>query len=180
MENINDTKLEALIQAEYYWRKAFYEGKLTKLAYAEDLNRYGIFSLSQIAKIVRLYPAELSRHGLSRNGRGGRFEPESLAALIRLRKQKLKDENVSTIMIKGCVESGTSWACVSYLTGISYNSFYSDGGPLTSVRARSLKQTEKQAIVIALRAGADPVLLAQQYNITPAYVMEIKQAHANV
>lgn len=179
---MEDVKLEALELAEYYWRKSFYEGKLTKLAYAEDLHRYGIFSLSQIAKIVRTHTSELGRHGLTKNGKGGRFEPESLAGLIQLRKQKLKDDVVHTHLIKGCVEAGTSWSCVSHLTGISYSSFYKDDGkPLpTKLRAQTMKHTEKQGIVIALRAGADPELLAQQYNITAAYVMEISRAHANV
>lgn len=178
---MEDTKLEALTQAEFYWRKSFYEGRMTKLAYAEDLHKYSIFSISQIAKIVRMHTAELSRYGLQRNGKGGRFEPESLASLIQLRKQKLKDEMVSTSMITGCVESGTSWACVSYLTGISYSSYYPNGSPLkTMVRAHTLKSTEKQAIVIAMRAGANATLLAEQYNITAAYVMEISRAHANV
>lgn len=179
---MEDKHLEALTQAEFYWRKAFYEGRLTKLAYAEDLHRYGIFSLTQIAKCVRLHTAELSRHGLAPNGKGGRFEPESLPSLIYLRKQRLKSESVSTSMVKGCIDGGTSWACISYLCGIAYSSYYNSGGALlgSRIRARVLKTTEKQAIVIALRADADPVLLAQQYNITPAYVMEIKKAHANV
>ena len=179
---MEDKHLEALTQAEFYWRKSFYEGRLTKLAYAEDLHRYGVFSLTQIAKCVRMHTAELSRHGLTRNAKGGRFEPEALPSLIQLRKQRLRDEKVSNSLVKGCIDSGTSWACVSYLCGIAYSSYYNAGGaPLASrLRAQTLKQTEKQAIVIALRADADPVLLAQQYNITPAYVMEISRAHANV
>lgn len=179
---MEDKHLEALTQAEFYWRKSFYEGRLTKLAYAEDLHRYGIFSMTQIAKCVRMHTAELSRHGLTRNGKGGRFEPESLSALIYLRKQRLSEQSVATGMVQAALDSGTSWACVSYLCGIAYSSYYNSGGaPLASrIRAQTLKTTEKQAIVIALRADADPVLLAQQYNITPAYVMEIKKAHANV
>lgn len=178
---MEDKRLEALTQAEFYWRKSFYEGRMTKLAYAEDLHKYQLFSISQLSKIVRMHAAELSRYGLAKNGRGGRFEPESLSNLIHLRKQKLKDEVVAVSMIKGCVEAGTSWSCVSYLTGISYSSYYTSGANLeTKMRAQTLKQTEKQAIVIAMRAGADQFLLAAQYNISPAYVMEISRAHANV
>lgn len=179
---MEDKHLEALTQAEFYWRKSFYEGRLTKLAYAEDLHRYGIFSLTQIAKCVRMHTAELSRHGLEPNGKGGRFEPEAIPSLIHLRKQKLRDETVSLAMVKTAIDSGTSWACISYLCGIAYSSYYNSGGaPLASrIRAQTLKTTEKQAIVIALRAGANPALLAEQYNITTAYVMEISRAHANV
>jgi hypothetical protein len=85
-------------------------------------------------------------------------------------------------MVKGCLDSGTSWSCIAYLCGISYSSYYNTGGaPLASrIRAQTLKPTEKQAIVIALRAGANAALLAEQYNITTAYVMEISRAHANV
>jgi hypothetical protein len=179
---VEDKHLEALTQAEFYWRKSFYEGRLTKLAYAEDLHRYGVFSLTQIAKCVRMHTAELGRYGLTRNGKGGRFEPEALSALIQLRKQKLRDETVSNAMVKTAIDSGTSWACISYLCGIAYSNYYTSGGaPLASrIRAQVLKTTEKQAIVIALRAGANAALLAEQYNITAAYVMEISRAHANV
>jgi hypothetical protein len=178
---VEDQKLEALTQAEFYWRKAFYADKLTKLAYAEDLNNYGAFSLTQLAKIVRSHTSELTRYGIQGGARGGRFEPETLSTLIHLRKLRMKGERIPTNLIELAVAGGTSWSCASYLTGIAYSSYYNQGGEQTgSIRATPLKPTEKQAIVIALRAGANAQLLAEQYKITTDYVMEIFKAHGNV
>jgi hypothetical protein len=178
---VEDQKLEALTQAEFYWRKAFYADNLTKLAYAQDLNKYGAFSLSQLAKVVRTHSSSLAREGIIGGVRGGRFEPETLSTLIQLRKLKMKDDRIPTALIETALEGGTSWSCAAYLTGIAYSSYYKQGGESTStIRATPLKPTEKQAIVIAMRANADPHLLAQQYKITTAYVMEIHRAHGNV
>lgn len=179
---MEDQKLEALMQAEFYWRKAFYADNLTKLAYAQDLDKYSIFSASQLAKIVRTHTPALLREGITGSNRGGRFEPETLSTLIMLRKLRIKGDTIPTNLIEVALEGGTSWSCASYLTGIAYSNYYNNGGEVgkTIIRAIPLKPTEKQAIVIAMRANADPHLLAQQYKIDPAYVMEIYKAHGNV
>lgn len=178
---MEDQKLEALTQAEFYWRKAFYADNLTKLAYAQDLDKYQLFSASQLAKIVRTHTPTLLREGILGSQRGGRFEPETLSTLILLRKLRSEGKNIPVNLIETALHGGTSWSCASYLTGIAYSSYYNKGGEVgDSIRAVPLKPTEKQAIVIAMRANADPYLLAQQYKITPAYVMEINKAHGNV
>jgi hypothetical protein len=93
----------------------------------------------------------------------------------------MNGEAIPINLIETALEGGTSWSCASFLTGIAYSSYYNKGGGIgETIRAIPLKPTEKQAIVIAMRAKADPHLLAQQYKITPAYVMEISRAHANV
>lgn len=178
---MEDQKLEALTQAEFYWRKAFYADNLTKLAYAQDLDKYKAFSLSQLAKIVRTHTSSLSREGVSGGDRGGRFEPESLSTLIILRKLRVEGQNIPVNLIETALAGGTSWSCASFLTGIAYSSYYNKGGEVgDTIRAVPLKPTEKQAIVIAMRAKADPALLAVQYKITVPYVMEIFRAHGNV
>lgn len=178
---MEDQRLEALEQAEFYWRKTFYADNPTKVAYAQDLEKYKVFSLSQIAKIVRHHVASLSRQGVTGSNRGGRFEPETLSALIHLRKLKITNKAIPVNLIETALEGGTSWSCASNLTGIPYASYYKQGGAVgDSIRAAPLKPNEKQAIVIAMRANADPNLLAQQYKITVPYAMEIYRAHGNV
>lgn len=178
---MEDQKLEALEQADFYWRKTFYADNATKIAYAEDLDKYKAFSVSQLAKIVRHHVASLTRQGITGSGRGGRFEPESLSTLIHLRKLRIDNKIIPVNLIETALLGGTSWSCASFLTGIAYSSYYKQGGAVgDSIRATPLKPTEKQAIVIAMRANADPHLLAQQYKITVPYVMEISRAHANI
>lgn len=179
---MEDTKLTGLKMAEFYWRKAFYADKGTKIAYAEDLHKYAMFSLSQIAKVVRLQTVELTRAGMKANSKGGRFEPETLSALISMRQYKLTGERVPARLIEITAEGGTSWSCAASLTGIPYSNYYKNvpEGRAAEISTLRLKPKDREAIVKAVRAGASRMKLAKEYQVHTTTVDRIVLEHANV
>ena len=179
---MSDERLLALKYAEICWKRTFYAEREAKLYYAEELHAYGIFSLNQLAKIVRLEPVALTRHGLKPNAGGGRFEPESLSMLVSLRKSKIEGNKLPVNLVATCMESGTSWSCAANLTGIPYSSYYNQmpDDYVPAPRVRPVKQSIRDAIVKALKAGADAERLAGQYNLSIDQVREISKAHGNV
>jgi hypothetical protein len=96
-----------------------------KVSMARELYEYEMFSLTQLAKIVRLNTRTVAMH-LSKNSVGGRFSPEALTSLIAMRQQQLQRERVTPSLLRVVLESGTSFSCAVALTGISYSSYYKD------------------------------------------------------
>lgn len=120
---MSDTILDGLKLAEAKWKSAIGADKLLKLHYAKEIHEYGLFSLNQLAKIVRLSPREVSAK-LKANSGGGRFEPETLSTLIILRQTYLRNDPVRPSLIEVALEGGTSYSCLVRLTGIPYSTYY--------------------------------------------------------
>lgn len=179
---MNDKKLDCLKMADLYWRKAFYAHRDIKIAYAKDLHEYGLFSLSQLAKIVRLRTVDLTRAGLKANAKGGRFEPETLTALISMRQSRLLEEKIPTRLVEIVVNGGTSWSCAAALTGLAYATYAKDVPAIDTRKKREVKFTAKdrEAIVRAIRAGADRKLLAAEYSAHEETIGRIYRAHASL
>ena len=122
---MEDRLLSGLRLANKYWMESRNADKELKLAMARELHGLGMFSLNQLAKIVRInvkYVAAV----LKKNATGGKFEPEALTALIAMRQQRLAKERINPALLRVVLGSGTSFSCAVVLTGISYSSYYKD------------------------------------------------------
>lgn len=181
---MEDKKLEALQLAQHLWSKSYDDSlkPVDRISMAMELHKYGMFSLNQLSKIVRISTVTLTRSRLESNSTGGRFEPETLTSLIAMRRSKLKGERVPVKLIEICVEGGTSWSCAAKLTGISYSNYYKHvpSKYAEEVRQLRLKTRDKDAINKALVAGADADVLGEQYNVSGDYVREIGKAYGNI
>jgi hypothetical protein len=120
---LEDHILNGLLKAESYWKKAAIADKITKIDMAKELNNLKMFSLNQLAKIVRIPARELSSRMSPKSG-GGRFEPETLSALAVVRRKKLAGEAIPQALLQLIVESDTSYSCACELTGIPYSTYY--------------------------------------------------------
>lgn len=179
---MEDKKLACLKLADNYWRKTFYAEKPLKLEYAKELHGFGLLSLTQLAKIVRLTAVELTRDGLKPNSNGGRFEPETLTALISMRNSRVLGEKVPVRLIELCVEGGTSWSCAAKLTGVPFSTYYKNvpATGVSTIPVVKVSPKDNVAIVRAVRAGANRALLAEQYKISVNHVERIVKAHESI
>lgn len=120
---MEDRLLTGLKLAELYWKKSELADKALKIEFAKLLNGHEMFSLNQLAKIVRLNPRELSGKVEPMSG-GGRFEPECLGALIQIRELRLRRDPIKPRLIEMVVNNGCSYSCAVSLTGIPYTTYY--------------------------------------------------------
>lgn len=120
---MEDRLLSGLKLAEVYWKKAPFAKREEKVAMAEALNYYEMFSLTQLAKIVDLNPRDLSGK-LKPSAGGGRFDPQTLGTLVMLREHRLKGSKPSTGLVALTREAGNSLSCTCALTGIPYTTYY--------------------------------------------------------
>jgi hypothetical protein len=119
-----DKVLGALEQAAEIWEKTVLGMKEEKLAYAHQLHRFEHFSLPQIAKIVRLNSRYIYEELQPNNTKGGRFDPQTLSTLVRIRRAHLQGEKVPRQLISMGIKGGTSYSCLTSLTRISYSAYY--------------------------------------------------------
>jgi hypothetical protein len=116
---IMDDRLRALTLAHRFWAMTQFALREEKMAYAVELDAFGIFSLSQLGKIVRCHKATLAKVLGAKQRPGGRFEPNSLNALALLRKKVLQGETLSQSLIEDLAENGTSVSCACRLIGVN-------------------------------------------------------------
>lgn len=119
-----DKVLEALEEAVDIWEKTVLANRSDKLAYAHVLWRYEHFSLPQIAKIVRLNARYVYEELLPNGAKGGRFDPQTLSTLARIRRALLQGERVPDALVRMGIMGGTSFTCMTVLTGLSYGAYY--------------------------------------------------------
>ena len=133
MANLGDKTLTALTEADHFWRDAAYVDKARSLTMGRVLNEYGIFSLSQIAKIIRMNSRYVYEE-LERNNTkpGGRFEPQTLTTLVRIRQALVLEERVPLALIRLAIEGGTSYSCLCRLTGLPYSTYYVEASKFQS------------------------------------------------
>lgn len=112
-----------LERAQHIWMLCLVSNNAEKLEFAQELNDYKIFSIRQIAKIVRMSPNTVSKH-ISKQGVGGRLNPESLTALIALRKLVSNKQPLPMGMVRAVIEAGTSVSVLCRLTGAHHPSMY--------------------------------------------------------
>lgn len=124
MLTLHDPALAALEEANSAWANSRYMSQAERIQLAKDLHGHKLFSLNQLAKIVRLTAAGVSRHCVKTDNTGGRFQAEALSVLILLRKNFLEDKSVNKNLVQAAVDSGCSASCVAALTGISYSTVY--------------------------------------------------------
>jgi len=119
-----DKRLEALELAEELWQESYYADKQQKLGYAAQLHRFGVFSLPQIAKVVRLNPRYIYDELSPNAEKGGRFEPETLNAMVRIRRCIILGQKVPEALVRTGIGAGTSYTCLVALTGLPYATYY--------------------------------------------------------
>lgn len=112
-----------LERAERIWMMSLVAGNKEKLEFARELNGYHIFSIRQIAKIVRMSNSALANQ-ITKQGVGGRFNPESLTALITLRKLVANKQPLPMGMVRAVIEAGTSVSVLCRLTGAHHPTMY--------------------------------------------------------
>lgn len=123
---MEDRQMAGLRLAKQYWMDSRNADKALKLAMARELHSFAMFSLNQLAKIVRVN-VKFVAACLRKNATGGKFEPEALTTLIAIRQIQLtKGERVSKSLLRIALDADTSFSCVVSLTGISYGSYYKD------------------------------------------------------
>lgn len=121
---MEDKLLEALELGDEIWGKSALGDKLEKLGFAAQLNRLGVFSLPQIAKIVRINSRFLYEEMQSKADKGGRFDPQTLSTLARIRRCKMERKMIPHALIRTGIHGGTSYSCMVRLTGITYSKYY--------------------------------------------------------
>lgn len=120
---MEDRQLAGLRLAHKYWLEARNADHQIKREFARELHTFELFSLNQLAKIVRMNVKWVATD-LKSNSKGGRFEPEALTALISMRKSVTEDVRVAPSLLRLTLEAGCSYSCVVTLTGIKYSSYY--------------------------------------------------------
>lgn len=123
LTHLNDNKLQGLMKAKENWHLSALADRKEKLLMAQELHRYELFSLNQIAKICRLTVPTVARH-MKKNAIGGRFLPEVLNSMVYLRKLVIIQAHIPTSLIRGMVDGGTSVSTIARLTGASQTSLY--------------------------------------------------------
>lgn len=118
-----DARLRALEKAAKIWKLSVFGDKKDKLAYAEELHAERLFSLNQLAKIVRLSVPTVAR-AMTKNSPGGRFSPESLSSLTYMRKVVIAGEKIPMNLVRQVVEGGTSISEIARLTGAPETQMY--------------------------------------------------------
>ena len=122
---MEDRLLSGLRLAQKYWMESRNADNTLKLEMARELHSHEIFSLNQLAKIVRSN-TKLIAGALKKNAKGGKFEPEALTSLIAMRQQQMQKERITPALLRIVLGAGTSYSCAVSLTGISYSSYYKD------------------------------------------------------
>ena len=122
-ERIRDNKLRALTLAHDIWRTTAMCDRKDKLDFAAELHAEALFSLNQLAKIVRL-PVPTVARVLKKNSPGGRFQPEALSSLTYIRKVVLQGEKIPMHLVRTLVKEGTSVTEISRMTGAPETSMY--------------------------------------------------------
>ena len=121
---ITDERLRGLSIAARVWKMAMFADKEERIAYAKELDGYGLFSLTQLSKITRVHKQLLAKALGSKKRGGGRFEPESLSALCTLRKKHLAGELLSLALLQELDANGTSIGCACRLVGVTGSQYY--------------------------------------------------------
>ena len=117
---MEDRNLAALKLAKQYWLEARNADTKHKLQLAADLHQFELFSLNQLAKIVRInikYVAGV----LKSNAKGGRFEPEALSSLIAMRNCVLNNTRVQPSLLRLTLEAGVSYSCAVTFNSVGQN-----------------------------------------------------------
>lgn len=123
---MEDRNLAGLRLAKQYWVESRHADRQLKLDMARELHGFELFSLNQLAKIVRINVKFIAAQ-LKKNAVGGKFEPEVLSTLVAIRQVQItRGERVPKSLLRIALENGTSYSCVVRLTGISYGSYYKD------------------------------------------------------
>lgn len=123
---MEDRNLAGLRLAKQYWMDSRNADRKVKLDMARELHGFELFSLNQLAKIVRIN-VKFVAASLKKNAPGGKFEPEVLSTLVAIRQiQITRGERVPKSLLRLALDNGTSFSCVVSLTGISYGSYYKD------------------------------------------------------
>jgi hypothetical protein len=121
---ILDARLRGLTLASRFWKMTLVSTKQERIAFAHELDQYGLFSLTQLAKITRTHKQTLAKVLGAKKRGGGRFEPEALTALVMLRKQVIARETLSKSMLEKLAHEGTSVSCACRLIGVTATQWY--------------------------------------------------------
>jgi hypothetical protein len=122
---VEDRQLAALKLAQKYWMESRNADRKLKVQMARELHGFELFSLNQLAKIVRTN-VKVIAGVLEKNAKGGRFTAETLSSLIIMRQQLLANKRVSPMLLRLALQAGTSFSCIVSLTGLSYGAYYRD------------------------------------------------------
>lgn len=120
---MEDRQLAGLQLAHRYWLEARNADNAIKRSFARDLHAFELFSLNQLAKIVRTNVKNVATE-LKSNSGGGRFEAEALSTLVQIRKHVLAGTRVAPSLLRIALGAGCSYSCIVTLTGIKYSSYY--------------------------------------------------------
>jgi hypothetical protein len=122
-EHIRDNRLRTLTKAASVWRTTALCDRKEKLDLAHELHKEGLFSLNQLAKIVRL-PVPTIARAMKKNSPGGRFQPEALSSLTYIRRVVLEGNKIPMQLVRTLVKEGTSVTEISRMTGAPETSMY--------------------------------------------------------
>ncbi len=118
-----DHRAATLHRAYELWKYTAYADRKEKLLCAQELHAAEMFSLNQLAKIVRLPVPTVARQ-MKKNSPGGRFSPDTLQSLTYVRRVVITGEKIPMALVRSMVEAGTSISEISRLTGAPETQMY--------------------------------------------------------
>jgi hypothetical protein len=118
-----DHRATTLQRAYELWKYTALADRKEKLLCAAELYTAKLFSLNQLAKIVRL-PVPTVARAMKKNSPGGRFSPDTLHSLTYVRRVVLTGEKIPMALVRSMVEAGTSISEISRLTGAPETQMY--------------------------------------------------------
>lgn len=118
-----DKRAYHLSRAADIWQESLTADIKTRAAFIPELHRMELFSNRQIAKICRVGTHTVNRTG-AKTSVGGRFNPESLSALVFLREAHVRREQLPFTVIRTIVQEGTSLSNLCRMVGCRSVTFY--------------------------------------------------------
>lgn len=88
-------------------------------AEAFRLHQFDFFGRAHIAAILRVSSRTIARWGYGTSGRGGKFSPTSLSALVRLAEDCKAGKPLNRALLRLALQDGCSASIVALQTGYS-------------------------------------------------------------
>lgn len=115
---VDGLELQAMGAAKYLFEHSRYMDAQGRYDAVRSLAEYGLFSTGHLARIAGVSETTVRRYGIDVTGTAGKFNPESLDTLIRMRLDSNTGKEPNPVLVSLAIQSGNSYRIVSKLTGV--------------------------------------------------------------